>query len=287
MKQKLPVFFHVPKNAGTYVTDWLLVGFRQYRRTKTNWLQNYTPEKDSIKTIQILREDFIVARCLVGDPNYILDAANSLTKLDKNNFKIDIKEIYQLNEFFVFAVIVEARGFKIKDQILENFKQYDLKQFLILRDCFGRNQSEFHYIQSQASKHELSHKAFGDMCFEEYILSDYFPDSWLIRNLLDVKDTEPITQKLFDQACSLLKETFKVYDIKQTDKAISDILIECYQIDPKDIQLKNWDCIAKNENQYKKIKLEDLPLSTQKTFNEKTYWDQNLYNILCQNQKHQ
>ena len=279
MTQKIPVFYHIAKNAGTYVSDWLLVGFRQYRRTRTNWLDRYTPEKDSIKTIQIIKDNFIVSRLLVGDPNYILDDNKILTRLTKNDFKIDIKEIHQLN-VFVFAVIVEGRGFRIKDQIIENFKHYDLKQFLILRDCFSRTQSEFFYLQSQASTHEYTHKAFGNMSFEEYILSNYIADSWLIRNLLDVKDTEPITQQIFDQTCSLLKERVKIYNIKQTNKAISDILIECYQIDPNKIILKNWDIIQKNKNQYKKIQLEELPLSIQKTFNEKTYWDQQLYKKL-------
>jgi len=279
MKRKIPVFYHIPKNAGTYVSDWFMIAFRHYRRTYTDWLKNYSPEKDSIKCIQIIEDGFIIARVLVGDPNYFCDThckfinAHSNTKWD-----IDLKDITNelLNNVFLFGIIIESNGFKQRKAILDLFYNYNLHQFLILRDPFSRAQSIYNYNKSEESKHDYVHGKMISATFKEHILSEQLEDSWLIRELTSIEDVIPLGEIYFNQT-KIILDDFKVYGIKDTDKAIQEAFLECYSFDTKQIELKPWDKFTKNESVNKKVKFEELSEEAQKVFTERTCWDNELY----------
>jgi hypothetical protein len=59
---------------------------------------------------------------------------------------------------------------------------------------------------------------------------------------------------------------------------VKEVLFTCFDI--ADCEL----CTNKiHDNSYDKIKFEDLPENLQKRFNERTFWDQNLYKIFISN----
>lgn len=281
-KRKIPVFYHIPKNAGTYVSDWMLIAFRHYREIYTNWLNNHKPEQDSIKVIQVFKGNFIVARILVGDPNRFSEFYESdiFEKYNNRRFNIDIKDLSNglFQNTFIFGIIIESHGFKIRQQVLNFVKGYNLVSFLILRDPFSRAQSIYNYNTSIESINDYFHNMFDSNTFEKYILSNQLEDSWLIRNLLDLKDSEIIEKHHYNEATSLLTE-FSVYNIKETDKAIHDIFELCYGFDIGQIKLKAWDNINKNETTIKKILPKDLSLEALETFKRRTFFDQKLYDL--------
>lgn len=282
--RKIPVFYHIPKNAGTYVSDWLLIAFRHYRRNYTNWCGLNKEDRDTIKIIQLVQDENIIARLYVGDPNFYCDQQiNGLKKISNNDFVLDYSYLtsFLFKNLFIFGVIIEDRGFKIKEECLSVFNTYKFHKFLILRDCFSRSQSMYNYITSDASKHEPTHKLITAKTFEEYILSDQLEDSWLIRNLVKIDDNISLTEQHFNNALEVLKE-FKVYNIKNTDKAIQEAFQECYEFDVKQIEMRQWDVVTNNEVKYKKINIEELTSHAQEVFKHKTFWDNKLYNTLLQ-----
>ena len=259
----------------------MLIAFRYYREFYTNWLKCYTSDKDSIKVIQITNNDSIVARILLGDPNYILDSKKVELFKKHNNRRWDVDINYVSFDFFkelvLFGVIIESNGFKIKQKLLYFLKEYNLHQFLILRNPFLRAQSIYNYNTSDESINDYSHGSIKSKTFEDYVTSEQLEDSWLIRNLINVNDSESLEEHHFQQVLEILK-SFNVYDIKDTDKAIQQTFIECYGFDTRKIELKSWDIVTKNETNYKKINIEELSEKSQAIFKNRVFWDYKIIN---------
>lgn len=277
--RKIPIFYHIPKNAGTYVINWMIVTFRYYRRTYTDWCKNHCPDKETIKCLQITNEGFIIAKFLIGDPKYFCETLTGVDKKHSNTeWDINIKNLPKdlFENVFLFGVVIESHGLKMRHEILNIFKEYQLYQFLILRDPFSRAQSIYYYNTSEESKHDYSHGVFKAKTFEEYITSDELSDSWLIRHLCNINNTISLEESHYQEALKILN-TFNVYDIKDTEKAIQSSIQHCYNFDVQKIKLNPWDTITRNETRGEKINFEDLSQQAQKTFKQTTIWDQKLY----------
>jgi len=281
--RKIPVFFHIPKNAGTYVSDSMLSALRYYRRTYTDWLKSTTEEYNSIKFLQITRSGFVIAKFLIGDPSGFCKTVVNFDKkhsdiewdIDINNLPIDLFE-----KVFLFGVVIEAGGFRNFRDILKIISNYDLYKFIILREPFARAQSLYNYITSASSLHEKTHSLIKSETLEDYILSSQLEDSWLIRNLTNMHDSVGVGEIHYNEACDIL-DSFAVYDIKDANMAVFDSFCNCYYADVKKTDLMHLEHISKNETLSKKIKLEELPDQVGCVFEARTYWDRMLYKKYC------
>ena len=281
--KKIPVFYHIPKNAGTYVSDLMLLSFRYYRRTYTNWLRTYIPERDSIKCLQVIKDGFVVAKLLVGDPNSFCEHnLKFIKKHSKTEWDIQLEDILPeaLTKVFLFGVIVEGRGFKINNLILNLLNDYIPHQFLILREPFSRAQSLYDYIKSERSIREHTHGIIEADTFEDYILSEQLEDSWIIRNLIQVENSIPLNEQHFNNAVDMLSR-FNIYSIENTTQAVQEAFLTCYDFDILKVKLKNSDEVHKNEGKKdNKLQLENLSPKIQQTFTNRAFWDNKLYKTL-------
>lgn len=275
---KIPVFYHIPKNAGTYVSNYAIGVFRYFRLYYTDWLR-LSHKGETLKVLQIIDNGVIISRFLVGDPYFVCNELSGiLTKRSEVEFDIDIKNVtkYLINRFYLFFVVIESNGFKSENKILKLIEDRKKIKFLILREPFNRAQSIYNYNRSNISLHDYDHGKIKSESFEEYISSEKMEDSWLIKNLLGINDEIVINQSHFDEVVYKLND-FKIYDIKDTELCLKDIFYECFRINIEDIESKFLGNLFKNSNEYSKFKLEDLSENSQKVFQAQAKWEQKLY----------
>lgn len=273
MKLPIPVFYHIPKNSGTYLYNCILGEIRKINK--------------NAHVIRVIDGQHILAKIVINsDLSFFGD---KLTPINNTNIarNLNVSDLTEdlLENLTVIFVSVEARGFRRLNDSLKSLFSFlsksVLHKFIILREPFSREQSLYNYLTSEKSKHEQTHNIFKSPSFEEHVMSKQLQDSWIIRVLSDIPaGTTTLTEEHFNKACNFL-ETMETYDINQTDKAIQDVLSKCFNVtnfDPHKISSVNT-----NKNTYNKIKFDELSLDTQKKFNDRKYLDIQLYTRFVNN----
>ena len=266
----IPLFYHIPKNSGTYVYHSMLNAARLYNENKVQVIR------------VILEEKYVMAKLIVIDNLHFLNEYDGFASLNSAkitwNLRVDGLTEDILQQLSIHSVFIEARGFRHTETSLKSLflflAKFNLHKFIILREPFSREQSLYNYLTSDKSKHECTHGIFKNVSFEEHVMSKQIQDSWLIRSLLNIPMGEQLTEDHFNKTCEKMCN-LNVYDIKDTDEVVKEMLLKCFNIQNFDIESA---ANKKHDNIYKKIKFEELPLSSQNIFKERKYWDQKLYN---------
>lgn len=269
--QLIPIFYHIPKNSGTYISNCLLQAARIHNKNK-------------IQVIRvILQEKFILAKLILIDNLNFLKEYDKFTSLNSAEitWNLRVEDLTEdiLQRLSIHSVVIEARGFRDTETSLKSLflflAKFNLHKFLILREPFSREQSLYNYLTSDKSNHEHTHAAFTSSSFQEHIMSKQLQDSWLIRNLLNIQHGVNLTEDTFNKAREVL-QNFKIYDAKDTDKAVKEVILKCFNIQNFDTQSS---VSKKHDNIYKKIKFEELSLDAQNKFKEQKLWDKKLYDF--------
>ena len=266
----IPLFYHIPKNSGTYVYHSMLNAARLYNENKVQVIR------------VILEEKYVMAKLIVIDNLHFLNEYDGFASLNSAkitwNLRVDGLTEDILQQLSIHSVVIEARGFRHTETSLKSLflflAKFNLHKFIILREPFSREQSLYNYLTSDKSKHECTHGIFKNASFEEHVMSKQIQDSWLIRSLLNIPMGEQLTEDHFNKTCEKMCN-LNVYDIKDTDEVVKEMLLKCFNIQNFDIESA---ANKKHDNIYKKIKFEELPLDSQNIFKERKYWDQKLYN---------
>lgn len=265
----LPLFYHIPKNSGTYVYNCLLKSARTIDPVNTRVIRVFSEEKWNIAKLIVFNDDIFLKKL-----GKFATFNNSKVVLDLNIEDLTLKILKGVT---LHSVFIEGRGFRLTGTLLEPLLKFlnklDLYKFIILRDPFSREQSLYHYLTSDKSKHEQTHGRLVSPSFREHVMSNQLQDSWLIRNLVNIPNGIVLTEEHLNGAVEIL-ESFNKYDAKDTDKALDDVLLKCFNIENFNKEdLKD----RKNDNVYKKMRFKDLTHAERKTFQKKKYLDNALY----------
>lgn len=274
---KTPVFFHIPKNSGTYFLN---------RSFAFASIINDDSQADKTNVrLEILSDGDIKYRLICFDNERVMKLLKYFTHvLNDRVYQIDIKDCSKdLFQFFdIFAVVICDRGFGSYKEELYPLLPYSFSPFYIisLRDAFSRSLSMYSYVQSDKSSHEEYHDAFKDISFDEYLNSDLIEESWLISQILFNGDKSiKIKQKDLDEVVSLLDTFDKVIDYKDIWECLCETYMECYGINAEENKekLDSW-LEVKNETPEKlKIKFSDLKKSTRDVFIKNSKWEKILF----------
>lgn len=260
MNYKLPVFFHIPKNAGTYTYN---IAFRS---VFLNLL-----DKGRACNLEVFKNEKLSYRL-------ICEIKNENQKYFKMNYaswrRTDFNDL-NFNDFHIYFVEVCDVSFNsYKEDIYKNLPDVvEPYEFLILRESYSRTQSLYSYIQSAQSSHENHHGKFGDMTFVQYLNSEMLEGGWLIRSFIDLPNEIPITQEHFEQVCGIL-DNMLVFDVKNVDEYLKKIFGYCYDIDVIKLRADSY----KNKTVGKiDTPFESLDDNTKRTFLNQVKWDNDLY----------
>jgi len=277
-QEKIPVFYHVPKNAGTYFISVMILFLRLFRREKTNWLMF---KHETIKNIEVFNDGKSVARILLGDPENLISRRYRTKDPAKVYHKVEFKKLDMqiISKCFVWGIIIEPDGFIDDQYFLDLFDQFnfDFKKSIILREPYARARSFYNYIVDDMSKHEWTHGLITGNNFEEYLESGYVEDSWVIRNICGIGNSTEIEDYHYDKTKAKLMQFF-VVDISKTNKLLSKIFSICYNYNFEDLP-PEWSInFTKNSSSKKYMtNFEDLPEHIQIKFSERVKFDRRLY----------
>jgi hypothetical protein len=279
--KKIPFFVHYPKCGGSSVSVWL----RQY-------LFFFKKNKSLKKELVILDETkrpilaiFISFNKEIKEP-YLLKTRN------EKIIGIYLSDLYSFLSKYKIKIhygIIKTAGVKflkngLYDDIIKKFyKNYSIKYFLSFREPLEREISLFYYLNSERSEKELTHKAFGDISFEDYI-KNIMPDSWLLTTLSG-KNSYDLKNSDYRKCINFLKNFF-VFEINDLEKGIRNFISTIENNNNRNSEnflqeiFKNKYNVAP-ENQKKLI--HHLSEESQNLFKEKKFFEYKIYSLLKKN----
>ncbi|MDB4348340.1 hypothetical protein OAA62_00335 [bacterium] len=281
----IPVFFHVPKNAGTYFIGVVMIFLRLFRRERTNWLKS---DHEAIKNIEVYKDSVCIGRFICGDPFDLVSKTKIFISKCKTDvhFKCNLKDLKSehIKKLFVFSIIIESEGFSHYQEMLDlmRYGKFRFNKCLILRDPFLRAQSMFNYLsQKKESGHEPTSGVIQPKNIKDYMKSTFIEDSWVIRNFLNLPNSETLTEEHFYLVDDILYD-FTCVDIKNTDKLINLIFKRCFDYEIENIP-QGWLDINTNQNKssLKKNSKDFFDEGTTDRFSFRTRFDKQLWENHC------
>jgi len=281
--KNIPVYLHIPKNAGTY----LIHVFTNY------FIRLFGNASElAVQRLTVCGDNFNLTLFVKFNSDYWKTDENikehhfSAARARKCVFPT-LKTYIENNQLSVLAIVIEPEdgelrpSFNIANHILSLCESKGF-YFSILRETFSRQQSLYHYITGEESSHEPSHKSIKEASFVEYLSSDSLEDSWLIRSITGMNDDWAITGFWFNQCCNFLDNfNFLIKDIKNTDDIINEVLFSCFR---EGLSGSDTNTTMRNSTKIEnKITIEDLNKETKQKFLKKTSWDTKLWERYCHN----
>jgi SAM-dependent methyltransferase len=268
---KIPVFFHVPKSAGSYIRSW-------QKKVLEDNLENGFCNKSII--INNTEGNPILKLEIVDDGKLETNRYfNKNMYYDSSVFEISIKDFKtwkKENQIKIFSCTILSYGFCIHEELLDLIKEIsnkDLVNYIIIREPLDKEISFYNYIVTEKPHHEKDVIKLKSKSFKSYVESEEMSDSWLINSLVNAK--KPITEKDFDKTIEILKD-FLVFDFDMIDHAIKKINKICYNID---LKIDYNAPINKNKSKIRagSITREDVSEEIKKIFELRKKWEYKIY----------
>jgi hypothetical protein len=301
--KKIPVYLHIPKNAGTYIEDVLLSYFSRitneeasisykdgggYKLNKSNYfIKRITVETSSCNLTIMVR--FLTDYWKTDDhmKHHPIAISRGVNNPRVRACSIETFKTYLRNkQLSLLSVTLEPVG--NQDMRHGMFLAHDLidmidgeaVNFTILRECFSRQQSLYYYLNGDESSHEPTHGTIKEDTFLQYLSSESLEDSWLIRVLTGIPGSIKLNKHWFRIATDFLDSyNFIIGNITQTDGTLDYVVDRCFamNIEDSDKERPHYNS-TKIKN---KITIEDLDEETKQKFLEHTYWDRKLWERYC------
>lgn len=262
-KTKLPVFFHIPKNAGSYVLN------------KCSFLMRWVYKNTRHYRIDVLKEGVITYRLLCTSDKKLNEEV--FKKINNVLHEVELEALV-LEDIDICLIVVSNNGLKNYKQEIYKFIPNDSKpyEFTLLRDTYSRTQSLYSYIQSSQSAHELYHNSYENMSFSDYLDSSKLEGGWLIKNLLGIPDEDAITEEDFNNACKTLDKML-VYDVSEVEFCLEKMFRECFDLETSKIDTSRYHKYDNKTKDKIDIPFDSLGERTKTAFLNQTYWDKKLY----------
>ena len=281
--KNIPVYLHIPKNAGTYLIHVFTNYFVRLGGNASELM---------VQRLTVFGDDFNLTLFVKFNSDYWKTDENikehhfSAARARKCGFPT-LKTYMDNNQLYVLAIVIEPEDGELRPSFSKTCQILNLCEskgvyFSIFREVFSRQQSLYNYITGEESSHEPSHNSIKETSFLEYLSSDSLEDSWLIRSTTGMKADWPITGFWLNQCYNFLDNfNFLIKDIKNTDDIINEVLFSCFKEGLSD---SDTNTTMRNSTKIKnKITIEDLNKETKQTFLDKTYWDRKLWERYCKN----
>lgn len=272
--KKIPVLFHVPKNAGTFIIGTMTRYFARILRGDPGCnIQRIHLSDSGLSGIMIFA--FMYHDSWKQDkkilPNTNPAPRSRITNLETLSTYVENKKA------IILGAAVESNlkcncvdQFNVLWEMLKSFK-INPENFMLLRDPWSRTQSMFEYLNSEASNHEDTNFQKRFQNIEEYLKSNLVEDSWIVRQLSKTPNAKPITEiECINAVDWVRKNKFKCAHVSQVEDLLQLTLEKCYGI-----KVSNEDFIGEidNVNKYEKTLLTELPRNVQQNFKERVKYD--------------
>jgi hypothetical protein len=261
---RLPIFYHVPKNAGTYTYNFF------YTLLHAN-------SREELTRIDVRRGNDIVLRFIIYDKSSILANYSGITYIDGYGYECTYdlwcELAAQVN--ILFAIVVGDFSINLCDCIPHEIVDNAYK-FMHVRETYNRQLSLYSYWKSGGSQSE-DVSVTMPVNMKEYINSDLLEDSWVIRSFLNLwAPGTNISIDNYNEVCEIIDDNIDVHDLGDVHNNLLNISKACYgaQISTDLSKLE----ISGNINRMKKNdEFMSLDTITRRTFLERTMWDKRLY----------